>query len=87
MPVDVKKRRAAPFPDGNECDRIFHAPRLRIISLSIATRAYIVRLCGRRGTKPEKHRKVRRGVQYNTTNLILETGQEQAADAEGQRGR
>jgi len=82
LPVDVKKRGAAPFPTGNECDRICHAPRLRIISLSIATTAYIVRSCGQRGTKPEKHRKVRRGVQYNTTKLILDTGQEQAADAE-----
>ncbi|OSX78581.1 LOW QUALITY PROTEIN: hypothetical protein BU14_0106s0046, partial [Porphyra umbilicalis] len=51
------KRGAAPFPTGNECDRICHAPRLRIISLSIATTAYIVRSCGQRGTKPEKHRK------------------------------
>jgi len=87
LPVDVKKRRAAPFPAANECDRICHTPRLRIISLSIATRAYIVRSCGRRGTKLEKHRQVGRGVQYNMTKLILETGQEQAADAEWQRGR
>jgi len=82
LPVDVKKRRAAPFPAGNECDRICHAPRLRIISLIMATRAYIVRSCGRRSTKTEKHRHVGRAVQYSTTKLILETGQEPATDAD-----